>query len=89
MNKDLLKKYIAEVLCEISSHRVPNQLIKKDSKDKKNNTSGSEPEESYEDDDSVDESGMAAGGVVGFTAPLGMSGDDLRKKKKTRKIGWK
>jgi len=82
----LLRAYIRQILSEIQDYRVPNQLISKDGgekSDKPQKQSDDSPEEE------IDEIGMAGGGVAGFTAPLGMPGDDLRKKKRTRKVDWK
>ena len=79
----LLKRYIKEILAEMQDYRVPTQLISKDTGNKVKS------KESEEEDTEMDEMSMSAGGIAGFTAPLGMSGDDLRKKGKKKKADWK
>ena len=70
--KTLLMSYIRAALAEAHLARVPNQLI--------------EPDQNAEDgnEDEVEEvnefCGMAGGGVMGYTGPLGG-----KTKKKTRK----
>ena len=85
MNNTLLKRYIKEILSEMQDYRVPTQLISPNTGEKV------KPEENEEEDmeKEIDEMSMAGGGIAGFTAPLGMSGDDLRKPGKKKKSGWK
>lgn len=81
----LLKRYIKEILSEMQDYRVPTQLISP-------NTGEKVKQEETEDEDmekEIDEMSTAAGGIAGFTAPLGMSGDDLRKSSKKKKANWK
>lgn len=81
----LLKRYIREILSEIQDYRVPTQLLSPETGEKVK-------QDETEDEDmekEIDEMSMGAGGVAGYTAPLGMSGDDLRKSNKKRKVGWK
>jgi hypothetical protein len=71
MSKQLLVRYLRLAVAEAKQARVPNQLIEPDSVNSKEE--GSEVEH-------VDEfSGVGA--IAGYTAPLGMSPDDLGRKK--------
>jgi hypothetical protein len=79
----LLRDYIRSILFEIQDYRVPNQLISKDG----NNSSDKENQDSEKE---MDEMSLGAGGIAGFTAPLGMPGEDLKNyKKKSKKPSWK
>lgn len=68
----------------MQDYRVPTQLIspKTGTKVKSDESDNAEEE--------IEEMSMACGGVAGFTAPLGMSGDDMRKSgKKKKPATWK
>ena len=84
MNKSLLKLYIRAMLTEMQDYRVPTQLISPKTGEKVKQA------ETDDDEEELDEMSCAGGGVAGFTAPLGMSGDDMRKSNKKKKTaGWK
>ena len=72
---NLLKKFIRLAIAESALARVPNQLISPD-----------ESEESDDGEEANEACGMGGGGVMGYTAPLGLDPDELgRKKNKTGK----
>lgn len=89
--KDLLKKYIWEVIEEMRDHRVPNQL--RNSKD-----SSKSEKQAEEDSEEVEEVSVVAN-IAGYTAPLGVSSADVggkptkpgQKLKKNKKnfVRWK
>jgi len=81
----LLRAYIRQILSEIQDYRVPNQLISKDGGKKSDKPQKQSDDRSEEE---IDEIGTSGGGEAGFTVPLGVSGDDLRKKKSPQKTGW-
>ena len=74
MSKNLLAKFICEVLAEMDRPaRVPQQLISPDDVEDGNKDEGNETE-------AVDEFSSCAS-VAGYSAPLGMSPDALGRKK--------
>ena len=82
MNSALLKRYIKEILSEMQDYRVPTQLISP--------KTGEKTKRKEADEKEIEEMSMAGGGIAGFTAPLGMSGDDMRKSEKKKKPAtWK
>ena len=67
----------------MQDYRVPTQLISPKTGEKVK-------QEETDDEKEMDEMSMAGGGIAGFTAPLGMSGDDMRKSgKKKKPATWK
>ena len=69
----------------MQDYRVPTQLISPKTGEK---VKQEEPDDDIEKE--IEEMSMAGGGIAGFTAPLGMSGDDMRKSgKKKKPATWK
>jgi len=92
---EVLRKYIAEILAtEINNPRAPNQLIPS----KSNRKSKDSEEKTKDKEEEVDEMSVA-GGVAGFTGPLGAGAEDMGKdpvspggklkKKKKNFVTWK
>lgn len=84
MNISSLRHYIRLLVEEQALARVPNQLVNKDEKNDK-----SEDDKKEEDlaQDVSEFSSVGGGSVMGFSAPLGMSARDLKKRKKV-KASW-
>lgn len=70
MGNSLLKRYIRLAVREAHLARVPNQLVTADVEERS-------------EDEAVDEfAGVGAGGVSGFTGPLGADPDSKGSKKR-------
>ena len=85
---DLLRRLVREIIVqEMRNHRVPNQLLKRGGSSSTKQDKEKEAERGKEDE--VDEVSVAAN-VVGFTAPLGLSNDEVGStRKKKVKATWK
>jgi hypothetical protein len=74
--RDILRQFIAEALEEIRNANVPQQLLSKGRSGK-----GKPNHEEEEDEKEVEEMstvGGSLGGGGGFTAPLGLSSEDMK-----------
>ena len=81
MKNTLLKQYIMMLVAEARNANVPNQLLAPNGNSEEESVDG---QEDMEEDDGLKEF-SAVGAIAGYTAPLGMSGDALGRKKNKRK----
>lgn len=98
MDSSLLRQFIAQVLSEVQDYRVPNQLVPKNTKGKRDAEKDSDKKSDSEEEKEVEEVSVVAN-IAGFTGPLGASAADMgrdpvspggtTKKTKKKFIRWK